>query len=217
MIFELNNHMLRRQGVVILDGIALQVRAGEKVALLGASGAGKSSLLKVLRAQRPQVCAWCPQQGALVPALSVFHNIYMGSLDRHGTLYNLRTLIAPSRQEKHQVRALAGDLGLEEKLFVSVDRLSGGQAQRTALGRALYSRRAVLLGDEPVSSVDEVQGRHLLKYALQCHETAVVALHDRSLARDCFDRVIGLRGGRIVLDTPAARLDARALADLYAT
>lgn len=217
MIFNLNNHILRRQGVVILDSVDLQIRAGEKVAVLGASGAGKSSLLEALRAQHPQLCAWCPQQGALVPVLSVFHNIYMGSLDRHGTLYNLRNLIAPSPQEKHRVGALARDLGLEDKLFVSVDRLSGGQAQRTALGRALYSQRAILLGDEPVSSVDEVQGRHLLRHALQCHETAVVALHDQSLARDCFDRVVGLRGGRIVLDTAAARLDARALADLYAT
>ena len=136
--------------------------------------------------------AWCPQAGSLVPMLSVFHNIYMGALARHSTLYNLRTLLLPSAAEKHAVGELAQTLGLEDKLFTSVDRLSGGQAQRVALGRALYTRRPVLLADEPVSSLDEHQGLTLLRHTLAQHTTAVVALHDRSLALACCQRIIGL-------------------------
>ena len=66
------------------------------MALLGPSGSGKSTLLAALRRQRETLCAWCPQEQALVPMLSVFHNIYMGGLHRHGTWHNLRTLLRPA-------------------------------------------------------------------------------------------------------------------------
>lgn len=214
-MFRLESGVLRRQGMVVLDNVDLDIRKGEKVALLGASGAGKSTLLGLLRAQQPDLCAWCPQDGGLVPSLSVFHNIYMGALQRYGTLHHLRNLVHPCPDRRREVTELATSLGLDDKLFTSVDRLSGGQARRTAVGRALYSQRPVLLADEPVTGVDEHQAREVLALALARHETAVVALHDQTLARDCFDRVIGIRRGRMVLDVPAKALDDARLEALY--
>ena len=214
-MLQLHDYTLVRQGVSLLHDISLSIKEGEKIVLLGPSGAGKSSLLGVLREQLGDGAAWCPQEHALVPVLSVFHNIYMGALARHGSLYNLRTLIWPSADEKRHVAAVATELGLAGKMFSSVDRLSGGQAQRTALGRALYTQRPLLLADEPVSSVDEVQARQLLQWVLQRHDTAVVALHDQQLALDCFSRVIGLRNGRIVMDAPSASLTLADLQILY--
>jgi phosphonate transport system ATP-binding protein len=214
-MFQFNQHTLQRQGVTVLQPFNLTIRQGEKVALLGVSGAGKSTLLEALRLQQPDQVAWCPQQGALVPMLSVFHNIYMGALDRHSALYNLLNLIRPLRRELQAVDQLATQLGIADKLRSSVDRLSGGQAQRTALGRALFSQRPVLLADEPVSSVDEQQAQSLLSLALARHETAVIALHDRELALHCCDRVIGLKDGCIVIDTASNRLSLSDLDPLY--
>ena len=147
--------------------------------------------------------------------LSVFHNIYMGALSRNRTLTNLRNLITPSRHEREQVGALAADLSLHDKLFTSVDQLSGGQAQRTALGRALYTQRPVLLADEPVSSLDEHQGLALLTLSLARHHSAVIALHDRALALACSDRIIGLNQGQIVLDAATRSLSLSDLDALY--
>lgn len=214
-MFAFDRHTLARQGVTLLDDISLRISDGEKVAILGHSGAGKSTLLAALRAQQPHGVAWCPQQGALVPALSVFHNIYMGALPRHGNLYNLGNLVWPRAAEKQAIGALCEQLGLADKLFTSVDRLSGGEAQRTALGRALYMHKPVLLADEPVSSLDEHQASQLLKIALSRHETAVVVLHDQQLALDCFDRIIGLRNGRLLIDQPSKSLSLADLQALY--
>ncbi len=215
MMFRLHQHSIRRQGVAVLQEVDLRIEQGEKVALLGPSGAGKSTLLEALRQQQPLLSAWCPQQGALVPMLSVFHNIYMGALDRHSALYNLANLIRPMAAQWQQIEQLAAELGIAEKLRTSVDRLSGGQAQRTALGRALFSQRDVLLADEPVSSLDESQGEALLRFALARHHTAVSALHDRELALHCCDRIIGLRDGRIVIDAPSRNLRLQDLNELY--
>lgn len=214
-MFELHQHSIRRQGMVILHEINLRIEKGEKVALLGPSGAGKSTLLELLRQQQPALSAWCPQQGALVPMLSVFHNIYMGALDRHSALYNLANLIRPMKGQWQQVELLAGELGIADKLRTSIDQLSGGQAQRTALGRALFSQRQVLLADEPVSSLDEQQGEALLKLALSRHHTAVTALHDRELALHCCDRIIGLRDGSILINAPSQNLRLQDLNELY--
>ncbi len=213
MTFHLVKARLGHPGQVVFPSLSLTIADGEKVALLGPSGAGKSTLLEALRLQHEPLCAWSPQAGDLVPMLSVFHNLYMGALPRHRTLTNLRNLVWPSAAEKARLGQLARELGLEDKLFTSVDQLSGGQAQRVALGRAIYTQRAILLADEPVSSLDEHQGLALLQWALARHQTAVVALHDRALALQCCDRIIGLGEGRIQLD---ATTDTLTLSDLDA-
>ncbi|KGD63174.1 ABC transporter ATP-binding protein [Alcanivorax nanhaiticus] len=212
-MFQFEQARLGHPGQAVFENLTLHIAKGEHVALLGPSGSGKSTLLAALRQQQADRVAWCPQDADLVPMLSVFHNIYMGALDRQHSLINLRNLIWPSRHQKSAIGEIAAQLGLAEKLFTSVDKLSGGQAQRVALGRAIYSQRQVLLADEPVSSVDEHQGLALLKKILGSHPTAVIALHDRSLALQCCSRVIGLRDGVIALDAPC---DSLSLADLDA-
>lgn len=214
-MFQFEQARLGHPGQAVFENLTLHIARGEQVALLGPSGSGKSTLLAALREQQADSVAWCPQSADLVPMLSVFHNIYMGALDRQHSLTNLRNLIWPTRAQKHAIGELADSLGLTDKLFTSVDRLSGGQAQRVALGRAIYSQRQVLLADEPVSSVDEHHGLTLLQQLLGRHNTAVVALHDRSLALQCCSRVIGLRDGIIALDAPCQSLTLADLDALY--
>jgi phosphonate transport system ATP-binding protein len=186
------------------------------VALVGKSGAGKSTLLKLFFRQQRRSTAIVPQELGLVKPLSVFHNVYMGRLHHHGSWYNLVNLIHPLQREKDAVREVVERLELgEEKLLAPVGELSGGQQQRTAVARALHQGARALLGDEPVSSVDEHQSRVVMEAINGAYQTVVLAMHDVALALAYTDRVVGLKDGRIVLDRPAADLESSDLDVLY--
>ncbi|MDI5921469.1 ATP-binding cassette domain-containing protein [Halomonas sp. LR5S13] len=200
---------------VVLPGLHLGLRRGERVALLGPSGAGKSTLLGALRRQLGDTAAWCPQQHGLVPQLAVYHNIYMGRLAEHSALANLWNLVCPLAGPWRQVAELCDALGLAGLMRRPVEQLSGGQRQRVAIARALYQQRALFLGDEPVASVDPHQALRLLALIEARHATAVIALHQRELALSHFDRVWGLRDGRLVIDAPARELSLADLDGLY--
>ncbi|MBA55920.1 MAG: phosphonate ABC transporter ATP-binding protein [Pseudomonadales bacterium] len=214
-LFELNGFTFRYGSTPVLDDITLTISRGEKVALLGPSGAGKSTLLTVLYEQQSALSALQPQGGGLVDLLSVYHNIFMGGLDRVSTIAALWNLVRPLRTGVAEISQIVQTLGLDDKLWHSVDRLSGGQRQRVALGRALYRHQPVFLGDEPVSSIDPVQAQSLLAYVLQQHETAVISLHNRQLALEHFDRVLVLRDGRLCCDSPVKALSCDQLDELY--
>ena len=147
--------------------------------------------------------------------LSVFHNVYMGRLDRRSTLHNLRTLAFPARADVSEVTEVLGRVGMADALHAKAGALSGGQQQRVSVARALYNGRPILIGDEPVSALDQAQGGSVLARLADRHETLILALHDIALALAHADRIIVLDGGRIVLDRPTRDLDADALAPFY--
>lgn len=204
-----------RPAQLVLPGLTLTLHEGERVALLGQSGAGKSTLLAELRERLGARAAWCPQHHGLVPQLAVYHNVFMGRLPEHSApaaLWNLVRPLARPWREVGELCALLGLAGLERR---PVGRLSGGQRQRVAIGRALYQGRDIFLGDEPVASVDPHQALRLLGLIDARHATSVVALHQRELSLSHFDRVWGLRNGRLVIDAPARELTLADLDALY--
>ncbi|MGX9979861.1 ATP-binding cassette domain-containing protein [Methylobacterium fujisawaense] len=203
-------------GRPVLSGLDLTVRAGERVALMGRSGAGKSTLIGLIHAQAPEQVALVPQAAALVRPLSVFHNVYMGRLDRRSTLHNLRTLVRPARADVAAVEAVLDRVGLADRLWARAGELSGGQQQRVSVARALYNGRPILVGDEPVSALDRQQGARILTELARSHETLILALHDVALALAQTDRIVVLEAGRIVLDAPSAGLDPARLNPFYA-
>jgi phosphonate transport system ATP-binding protein len=190
----------------LFRNLTLTVEPGERIAVMGRSGAGKSTLLNLIYRSFPERVALVPQGNALVANLSVFHNVFMGRLDRHSSLYNLRTLIWPPSHEVAAVSTLLAAVGLSEKLFTKAGQLSGGQQQRTSVARAIFNGRPVVVADEPVSGLDRVQSGEVLQLLSDRHETKIFALHDIRLALEHTDRIVMIERGAIVLDEPAQRL-----------
>ena len=95
MLVELRKASAGYAGRAVLHDIDLAINAGERISVLGRSGAGKSTLLNLLYERLADRVALIPQAAALVKTLPVFHNVYMGRLDRHPTWHNLRTLLRP--------------------------------------------------------------------------------------------------------------------------
>lgn len=203
-------------GRTVLYDVTLALHRGERVSVLGKSGSGKSTLLGLAYAGMAEHAALVPQAAALVRPLSVFHNVYMGRLDRHSTLRNLLTLAWPRGAEVDAVRTTLAQVGLEGEIFARAGALSGGQQQRVSVARALYNGRPVVIGDEPVSALDPVQAADVLGVLASRHDTFLLAMHDVDLALQFSDRVLVLAAGRLVLDAPAASVSAERLRSFYA-
>ena len=215
-LIDLRDESVGFGGTSVLRGVSLTIRPGERLAVMGRSGAGKSTLLHLLYRGLSGRAALVPQAAALVGPLSVFHNVYMGRLDRHSAGRNLRMLAWPARDEVTAVRETLDRVGLADKLFARAGTLSGGQQQRTSVARAIYNGSPVVIGDEPVSALDRQQGAAVLRRMTEAHETAILALHDVALALDYASRVVVLDAGQIALDAPAASVRATDLARFYA-
>ncbi len=228
-------------GVHALQPTTLSVAASEFLVLLGASGAGKSTLLRCLnglvqptagelrsqtapggvltprhlRAHR-RACGMVFQQHHLIGRQSALANVLMGGLSRH---HALRTLWPWGRAE--QVRALQclDRVGLLDKALARADTLSGGQQQRVGIARALMQAPRLLLADEPVASLDPATAEAVMTLLHGICKTdrltAVVSLHQVELARRYADRIVGLKGGRVVFDGPPSALTPEQETELY--
>ncbi|WNV77015.1 ATP-binding cassette domain-containing protein [Geodermatophilus sp. DSM 44513] len=229
---------VRYGGTTALDGVDLTVRPGERVALVGASGAGKSTLLAVANgsvlptAGSVRVLGGSPadrrvrarigtvhQSLELVGRLRVVHEVNAGRLADWSAARAAWSLVRP--QGLPEVRAALEQVGLADRVFARTDRLSGGQRQRVALARLLVQRPELVLADEPASALDPVLADRALTLlgglAAARGGALVTALHDPGLVRRHCDRVVGLAGGRVVLDRPVAALSAADLAGCYGT
>jgi phosphonate transport system ATP-binding protein len=232
----------KAQGRPALQGAGLAVLAGEFVTILGHNGCGKSTLLKCIagllaptdgrvrvagreigllrgqaRAEARMAMAMVFQQARLIGRRSVLANALTGTLGRHR---NLATAIGflPKGEAPHAMRCLAR-VGLTEFAHQRASTLSGGQAQRASIARALAQRPQALLADEPVASLDpeaasEVM-RMLRRVATEEGLAVICVLHQPDLARRYADRVIGMRQGRILFDDPASAMSDQSVAALY--
>jgi len=206
MTFYLQNESISYDNNVILDSLNLEIQKGEKVALLGKSGSGKSTLIKKLFELKKDEVSFIPQELGLVNNLSVFHNVYISKLDTFSTFYNIRNLIKPAKKEINIIKNILKEFDLDDKLYVKNHDLSGGQKQRTAIARTMYNPKKILLADEPISALDEYLSSKVLKVLKENFETIVCALHNVELATEHFDRVIGLKNGKVLLDKKCSEL-----------
>jgi len=215
MAFILENHTISYDDVDILSNINLDIKKGEKIALLGGSGSGKSTLLKNLFEMQKEIIAYIPQELGLVQNLSVFHNVYISLLDENSTFYNIRNFIKPVKKEIKKIDAILERLYLKEKNFSKVSSLSGGQKQRTAIARSLHTNKKILLADEPISALDVNLSQIAVDSMKEKFETIICSLHNVEVALNNFDRVIGLNQGKIVLDKKSSEITSLDTTMLY--
>ena len=198
-----------------VDGVDLEVAAGEVVALLGASGSGKSSLLRAVAGLEDVAAgevAWAGRSMVRVPV----HKRGFGLMFQDGQLFEHRDVgsnIAygltdlPRAQRSERVREMLELVGLPGFERRRVTTLSGGQAQRVALARALAPAPRLLLLDEPLSALDRALREQLATdvrtILRQGGTTALYVTHDQDEAMTVADRVGVMEAGRLLrLDTP---------------
>lgn len=213
--FSLKNESISYNKEVILHSLSFDIKRGEKVALLGKSGSGKSTLIKKLYELQKENSSYIPQELGLVENLSVYNNIYIAKLDEFSTMHNLINLVKPNAKDVNDVVDIVDKLDLEDKMFEKVNSLSGGQKQRTAIARAVYANKSILLADEPISALDEHLSAKTISTLKENFETIVCALHDVELATKYFDRVIGLKDSEVIIDKKCTELSKKDIQKLY--
>lgn len=213
--FDLTGLTASFGGERVIAPLSLNVKDGERVALVGRSGAGKSTLISLIHQQVKRESSLVPQDLGLVNALPVFHNVFMGQLDAHSTFYNTLTLIRPFSRDSTAVRALLKELSMPEKIWIPAATLSGGQRQRVAIARALFRQSSLLLADEPVSALDGPMAHLVMSLLNKRFRTSVIALHDVELALKYCTRIVGIQDGQIALDETSDRLTPGDITPLY--
>jgi putative ABC transport system ATP-binding protein len=207
----------------VLHGINLRIQRGEFVAIVGASGNGKSTLMNLLtgvdqpsegeividrtplhRLSGEKLTAWrCANVGIvfqffqLLPTLSLWQNVVlpMDFLDR-----------LPKRQRKTRALDLLAEVGLSGEMHRLPSQVSGGQQQRAAIARALANDPPLIVADEPTGNLDEATADAVFQLFSRLHDrgkTLVMVTHNESLA-NAADRKITLHGGRIHSDSRLA-------------
>jgi polar amino acid transport system ATP-binding protein len=223
-VFKAYNEQL-----VVMDGMDLEMRADDRLVIIGPSGSGKSSLLRVLMGlegiQRGNIhfqgkpyidgslkhgkvmdeklreqIGMVFQHYTLFPHLSVLGNLVLAPMKVHGM---------SKAEASERARTFLARLGLEEKLHSYPSQLSGGQKQRVAIARALMLEPKLMLFDEVTSALDPEMVTEVQNVMLQLAEqnmAMIIVTHDMHFARDIATRVVFCSNGKIVEQGPPEQI-----------
>ena len=229
-------------GKKALGGVDVVIDRPQLVAVIGSSGAGKSTFIRCinrlveptagsvrlngedivaldrrgLRAARRRI-GMIFQEYNLVERLSVMQNVLSGRLGYTGLFASLRYRFPP--EDIQAAFALLDRVGLDGYHNQRADALSGGQRLRVGIARALMQRPDLLLLDEPTASLDPKTSRQIMRLVRELvaerQTPAIINIHDVALARAHADRIIGMKDGLIVFDAEASALTDAALTEIY--
>ena len=221
---------VRLGGTCVLHDVDLDVRAGEWLGVIGPNGAGKSTLLRALGGVLPHAgrvrarggeprrteLALMPQSPLLPPGMSVVEYVLLGRTGHLGWLGR------ESGRDRQAVVDVLRRLDLTDFAARLVTDLSGGEAQRVVVARALAQAAPVLLLDEPTSALDVGHQVEVLELVDELRRddglTVLAAMHDLDAAARYADRLLLLdRGRTVALDEPAVVIEADTLSRVYGT
>lgn len=239
-IVEARNLSVTFEGKIALSSLSFSVRKGERIALIGPSGAGKTTLMNTLatfirsfegelmiddsptstlkdRKKLAKKIGMIRQQFDLVDELPAIHNVLAGKLGEWGFFKSLLSLIVP--QEKALALNALERVGLMDKAFQKTAQLSGGEQQRIALARLFVQGPEMILADEPVASLDPARAEDILsmltELVMEKNQTLITSLHSVEYAKKYFTRIIALKQGAIYFDLPASEVRQEQLTALY--
>lgn len=225
-----------------VDNVTLNIRPGQFVGVIGRSGAGKSTMLrlinrlvdptegaitfdgtditalkgKALREWRRD-CAMIFQQFNLMERLDVLTNVLIGRLAEHGVLSSLAMRFTD--EERAMAIQALDRLDLVPQALQRAGTLSGGQQQRVAIAKALVQKPKIMLADEPIASLDPANATLVMDGLKTINRedgiTVLVNLHTLDTARAYCDRIIAMREGRVFFDGTAAQLTDGVVRDIY--
>lgn len=229
-------------GVTALDGVTLDIEAGEMVSVVGLSGSGKSTLIRTINGLVPVTSGTVTvgehtlgtlsgrqaravrgsigmifQSFNLARRTTVLNNVLVGRLAHTPTW---RTLLGAYTAADKQLAFEALDrVGILDKTWHRASTLSGGQQQRVAIARALTQEPRIVLADEPVASLDPPSAHAVMGDLRRINTdlgiTVLTNLHLLDLAREYGTRMIGLRAGKVVYDGPAATASDDVFEEIY--
>jgi phosphonate transport system ATP-binding protein len=227
-----------------VDNISVSIPQGQMVGIIGRSGAGKSTVLRMVnRLADPtsgtihfggkeisalmgstlrewqRDCAMIFQQFNLVPRLDVLTNVLLGRLNHRSTLLSVLNMF--TREERiDAIRALER-LGIEHAALQQAGTLSGGQQQRVAIARALMQQPKMILADEPIASLDPMNAKIVMDSLADINRndgiTVITNLHTLDTARNYCSRIVGMEQGSIVFDGTPDELNENAVRAIYGT
>lgn len=223
----------------LISSLSLTIFEGERVAFIGPSGGGKTSLLRIISNFVAPDCGevfifekkinqyhyrdlakkvgMMRQSLDLVPQLNVLNNVLAGKLGDWGLLKSMISLVFP--REKSEAEQALKRVGILEKINEVTKNLSGGEQQRVALARLLLQNSHIILADEPVASLDPARAEDILSLIRDVvqeeRKTLVASIHSVEYAKKYFTRVVGIRNGSIHFDLKAEQLSQEQLDELY--
>ncbi len=229
-------------GVVGLKDVTLDIEQGEFVAIIGLSGAGKSTMIRTINRMIDVTSGELVVNGTDVMKLSgkklrkfrrnigmIFQSFNL--VNRTTVIKNVLTSTVPDMNvfsallglftKKQKLNALEAldKVGILEKAYTRCDQLSGGQQQRVALARTLNQNPSIILADEPVAALDPVTAHQVMDDFKNINKnmniTILINIHHVDLALEYADRVIGIRAGNIVYDGPANQISKEMLDVIY--
>jgi len=211
-------HFRYPDGHVALRGVSLEVRSGEKVALVGPNGAGKSTLMLhlngILRGEGQVTVCGLPVEKPNLPRIralvgmvfqnpddqlfspTVFEDVAFGPL--HMGL--------PEAEVRRRVAEALAQVGMEDYADRLSHHLSMGEKKRAAIATVLSMQPEILVLDEPSAGLDPRARRRLIRLLNELPQSMLVSTHDMRLAAECFPRMVVMDEGRVVADGPTAEL-----------
>lgn len=203
-----------------LDGLSLEIRAGDAVAVMGPSGCGKSTLLNMVAGLDRPTSGTVEVQGHDLgklneTGLALFRRRNVGMIFQFFNLIDDLPVLdnvalaaqltgTPARQARRRALELLDELGVAERRNNYPATLSGGERQRVAVARALVNRPALLLADEPTGALDSRSGEQVMDLLIdlnQIGQTLLIVTHDPQLATRCASRLIEVADGRIARES----------------